>query len=49
MTEYDHLIYEVDADHICWLTLNRPQKLNAMNLKLIAELQAGLERADSDG
>lgn len=48
MTEYTHLIYEVDADHICWLTLNRPEKLNAMNLKLIAELQAGLERADAD-
>ncbi len=48
MTEYTHLIYDVDADHICWLTLNRPEKLNAMNLKLIAELQAGLERADAD-
>ena len=48
MSDYDHLIYEVDADHICWLTLNRPEKLNAMNLKLIGELQAGLERADAD-
>lgn len=48
MPAYEHLIYEVDADHICWLTLNRPEKLNAMNLKLIAELEAGLERADAD-
>ena len=48
MSTYDHLIYEVDEDHICWLTLNRPEKLNAMNLKLIGELQAGLERADAD-
>lgn len=48
MTDYDYLLYEVDAEHICWLTLNRPEKLNAMNLKLIAELQAGLERADAD-
>ena len=46
--DYAHLLYEVDDDHICWLTLNRPEKLNAMNLKLIAELQAGLERADAD-
>ncbi|MEO8543595.1 MAG: enoyl-CoA hydratase/isomerase family protein [Betaproteobacteria bacterium] len=45
---YQALIYEVDADHICWLTLNRPNKLNAMNLQLIAELRAGLERADAD-
>jgi len=48
MTEYAHLLYEVDADHICWLTLNRPEKLNAMNIRLIAELRAGLERADAD-
>lgn len=48
MTEYTHLIYEVDEDKICWLTLNRPEKLNAMNLKLIGELHAGLERADKD-
>lgn len=48
MTDYTYLIYEVDADNICWLTLNRPEKLNAMNLKLIGELQAGLERADDD-
>lgn len=47
-TDYQHLIYEVDEEHICWLTLNRPEKLNAMNLCLIAELQAGLLRADQD-
>lgn len=45
---YDHLVYEVDAERVCWLTLNRPEKLNAMNLRLIAELQAGLLRADAD-
>ena len=47
-TEYRHLIYEVDDEHVCWLTLNRPEKLNAMNLRLIAELQAGLWRSDAD-
>ena len=46
--DYRHLIYEVDKEHVCWLTLNRPEKLNAMNLQLIAELQAGLLRADRD-
>ncbi|MEM0949171.1 MAG: enoyl-CoA hydratase/isomerase family protein [Pseudomonadota bacterium] len=45
---YQHLIYEVDDDHVCWLTLNRPEKLNAMNELLIAELEAGLRRADAD-
>lgn len=47
-TDYRHLIYEVDEEGVCWLTLNRPDKLNAMNLRLIAELQAGLWRADRD-
>jgi len=47
-TAYKHLIYKVDAEHICWLTLNRPEKINAMNLQLIAELRAGLQRADND-
>lgn len=46
--EYEHLVYEVDDEHVCWLTLNRPEKLNAMNLRLIAELHAGLLRADRD-
>ena len=51
MTEtstYQYLLYEVDQEHVCWLTLNRPEKLNAMNLQLIGELQAGLLRADAD-
>ncbi len=29
---YQHLFYEVDDEAVCWLTLNRPEKLNAMNL-----------------
>lgn len=47
-TEYEHLLYDVDKDHICWLTLNRPEKLNAMNVRLIAELQAAFLRAEAD-
>lgn len=47
-TAYCHLTYEVDAERVCTLTLNRPEKLNAMNLRLIAELEAGLLRAEKD-
>ncbi|TCN20378.1 enoyl-CoA hydratase/isomerase family protein [Sinorhizobium americanum] len=46
--DYQHLLYEVDSDHICWLTLNRPEKINAMNKRLLAELREGLLRADKD-
>ncbi|MER8944174.1 enoyl-CoA hydratase-related protein [Mesorhizobium sp. M0915] len=47
-TKYEHLIYEVDTEQVCWLTLNRPEKINAMNERLLAELRAGLLRADDD-
>ncbi|WP_109212233.1 MULTISPECIES: enoyl-CoA hydratase/isomerase family protein [Microbacterium] len=46
--DYQHLIYEVDEEHIAWVTLDRPAKYNAMNRALIAELRAGLLRADAD-
>ncbi len=45
---YEQLLYEVDDEKICWLTLNRPEKLNAMTKQLISELRHGLERADED-
>lgn len=45
---YEHLLYHVDDDHICWLTLNRPDKLNALNDKLVTELCDALEQADRD-
>jgi len=47
-TAYDHLLYEVDDEKICWLTLNRPECLNAFNAKLVSELCHGLERAEHD-
>ncbi|MES0003417.1 enoyl-CoA hydratase/isomerase family protein [Mesorhizobium sp. M0051] len=46
--DYQHLLYEVDPDHICWLTLNRPERINAMNKRLIAELRDALLKADED-
>ncbi len=46
--DYQHLIYEVDDERICWLTLNRPECLNAVNARLASELNQGLQRADRD-
>ncbi len=45
---YEHLLYEVDDEHICWVTLNRPECINAFNTRLCAELAAALEAADRD-
>lgn len=45
---YEHLLYEVDDEHICWITLNRPEKLNAFNTRLCQEVSLALESADRD-
>lgn len=34
--------------HVCWLTLNRPDKRNAINASLIAGLREGFRRAHAD-
>ena len=41
------MIYEVE-ESIAYLTLNRPEKRNALNDELIAALKEGLRRADQD-
>lgn len=48
MNEEQLVTYETDREHVCWLTLNRPAKLNAMSLALIRALRESLERADRD-
>ena len=46
--DYEHILYQVDDEHICWITLNRPERLNAMNSKLVSEFSQALWRADKD-
>ncbi len=45
--EYANLLYEVEAA-IAVLTLNRPERRNALSLELMRELTAALERAAGD-
>ena len=44
---YETLIVEVE-DHICVVTLNRPDALNALNDALLGELADALEDAQTN-
>lgn len=39
--------YEV-KNHLCWITLNRPEKLNAISQDTVRELGLALDRAEAD-
>ncbi len=44
---FEHILYEVDSGR-ARITLNRPEKRNAMNRKLLEELNVALWEADND-
>lgn len=46
--DYATLLVEVDDLGIATVTINRPDKLNALNADVIADLDAFFERAESD-
>jgi enoyl-CoA hydratase len=46
---YSFIVFDIGDDGIALLTVNRPQKLNALNAGIIAELDDALGRVESDG
>ena len=44
---YEHILVDVE-DGVAVITLNRPEKLNAMNRKLNEELHHAVKRAEGD-
>lgn len=46
-TTFEHITYEV-ADGVARITLNRPEKLNAISQQMLRELHDGLWEADDD-
>lgn len=47
VSEFSTLLYEV-ADHVCRITLNRPERRNALNHRAYAEIEAAFRHADGD-
>lgn len=45
---YENLIYDKGNDRILRLTLNRPEKLNALNTPLMNEIKAAIEEGEQD-
>ncbi|HRN97765.1 MAG TPA: enoyl-CoA hydratase-related protein, partial [Flavobacterium sp.] len=45
--EYQNLLFDT-TDGIATITINRPDKLNALNRATIAELHEALKAADTD-
>jgi 2-(1,2-epoxy-1,2-dihydrophenyl)acetyl-CoA isomerase len=46
--EFSHLIVETNSQGVRTITLNRPEKLNAINHRLSGELPAAIEQASHD-
>ncbi len=48
MANYETVVFEKVEDKICRLTLNRPEKLNAMSQKLLGELDQVMSEFETD-
>ena len=46
--KFEKLIAEKKPDHIVWVTLNRPEALNALHSDLMTELREVIEDAGTD-
>src|ERR1041385_5926711 len=45
---YSHIVFETGADGIAQLTINRPDKLNALNTATVLELGDAIERVRTE-
>jgi len=48
MMSYGHILFEVDEHSIALITVNRPDKLNALSGRVVAELHDAFERVSAE-
>lgn len=48
MMQYEHVLFETDTAGVALVTINRPDKLNALSAAVIAELRDAFERIQKD-
>jgi enoyl-CoA hydratase len=48
MMQYEHVLFETDSAGVALVTINRPDKLNALSAAVIAELRDAFERIQKD-
>jgi enoyl-CoA hydratase len=48
MMSFRHLLFDVDGEGIAAVTVNRPEKLNALSADVIGELQDAFQRIESE-
>ncbi len=47
-TTFDTLLFEVDEQGICTITINRPEKLNALNNQVFLDLDEAITKIEAD-
>ena len=47
-SDFQHILFERREPHILWMTLNRPERLNAANVQLHTELVEVWQTIDRD-
>lgn len=47
--EYQHILFDVDASGVALIVVNRPEKLNALSVAVLAELEGSFDRVAREG
>ena len=45
---YQQILFETDEQGVALVTINRPDKRNALSIELVAELEAAFDRVEND-